>query len=157
MPSEFSDSAKSKIKNLMEVYPDNRSALMNALHITQKEFSHLSFDALQALSDLMDIPVQQIEDTASFYTMYLKESMGKNIIWVCHTLPCALRGSATVLDYLKSKLEVEVGETTKDKRFTLMKAECLASCDTAPMMQINDEYYENLNDEKIDKILGRFE
>ena len=157
MPSEFSASAISKIKDLMDAYPDTRSALMNALHITQQEFSHLSFDAVQALSELMNIPVQQIEDTASFYTMYLKESMGKNIIWVCHTLPCALRGSATVLDYLKSKLEVDVGETTKDKRFTLMKAECLASCDTAPMMQINDEYYENLNNEKIDKILGRFE
>jgi len=127
MASEFSDGAKSKIKDLMDVYPDNRSALMNALHITQQEFSHISYDALQALAELMDIPVQQIEDTASFYTMYYKESMGTNVIWVCHTLPCALRGSATVLDYLKSKLEINVGETTKDKRFTLMKAECLAA------------------------------
>ena len=157
MSAEFSDSAKSKIINLMDTYPDNRSALMNALHITQQEFDHLSYDALQALSELMEIPVQHIEDTASFYTMYYKESMGKNVIWVCHTLPCALRGSATVLDYLKTKLEIDVGESTKDNRFTLMKAECLASCDTAPMIQINDEYYENLNNEKIDKILGRFD
>jgi len=157
MSAEFSDSAKSKIINLMDTYPDNRSALMNALHITQQEFDHLSDDALQALSELMEIPVQHIEDTASFYTMYYKESMGKNVIWVCHTLPCALRGSATVLDHLKTKLEIDVGETTKDNRFTLMKAECLASCDTAPMIQINDEYYENLNNEKIDKILGRFD
>ena len=141
----------------MNSYPDRSSAVMNALHITQREFGHISFQALKALSAEMDLPVQHLEDTASFYTMYFKEPVGKNVIWVCHTLPCALRGSSDVVEYLKSKLDVEVGETSKDKRFTLLKAECLASCGTAPMMQINDEYHEDLTNEKIDKILGKFD
>ena len=157
MPENFSAEAKAELKNLMDSYPDRMSAVMNALHLTQREFGHISYEALEALSNEMELPVQQLEDTASFYTMYFKEPVGKNVIWVCHTLPCALRGSAGVFDYLKEKLDVEAGETTSDNRFTLLKAECLASCGTAPMMQINDEYYEDLTEQKIDKILGKFD
>ena len=157
MPTEFSEESKAELRKLVDSYPDKNSAVMNALHLTQKEFGYISHEALESLSREMEIPVQQLEDTASFYTMYFKEPVGRNVIWVCHTLPCALRGSAGILDYLKSKLDVEVGESTKDNRFTLLKAECLASCDTAPMMQVNDEYHENLDNQKIDKILGRFD
>ena len=157
MSTTFSDQAKTELKSLIEKYPDKKSAVMNALHLTQKEFGHISYEALEALSSEMDIPVQELEDTASFYTMYFKEPVGRNVIWVCHTLPCALRGASNIVDYLKDKLEVEVGETTEDNRFTLLKAECLASCGTAPMMQVNEKYYEDLTEQMIDKILGKFE
>ena len=157
MPEHFSAEANAELKNLMDSYPDKMSAVMNALHLTQREFGHISYDALEALSNEMELPVQHLEDTAIFYTMFFKEPVGKNVIWVCHTLPCALRGSAGVIDYLKEKLDVEAGGTTSDNRFTLLKAECLASCGTAPMMQINDEYYEDLTEQKIDVILGKFD
>ncbi|MCH7818036.1 MAG: NAD(P)H-dependent oxidoreductase subunit E [Candidatus Marinimicrobia bacterium] len=156
MPDTFSTEAKAELKKLMDSYPDRMSAVMNALHLTQREFGYISYEALEALSKEMDLPVQQLEDTASFYTMYFKEPVGENVIWVCHTLPCALRGSANVFEYLKDKLEIDAGETTNDNRFTLMKAECLASCGSAPMMQVNDDYFEDLTEEKIDKILGKF-
>ena len=157
MPGSFSADAKAELKKLIDSYPDRMSAVMNALHLTQREFGYISYEALEALSKEMKLPVQQLEDTASFYTMYFKEPVGENVIWVCHTLPCALRGSANVFEYLKEKLEINAGETTSDNRFTLMKAECLASCDTAPMMQVNDDYFEDLTEEKIDKILGKFD
>ena len=157
MPGSFSADAKAELKKLIDSYPDRMSAVMNALHLTQREFGHISYEALEALSKEMKLPVQQLEDTASFYTMYFKEPVGENVIWVCHTLPCALRGSANVFEYLKEKLEIDAGETTSDNRFTLMKAECLASCDTAPMMLVNDDYFEDLTEEKIDKILGKFD
>ena len=157
MPGSFSADAKAELKKLIDSYPDRMSAVMNALHLTQREFGYISYEALEALSKEMKLPVQQLEDTASFYTMYFKEPVGENVIWVCHTLPCALRGSANVFEYLKEKLEINAGETTSDNRFTLMKAECLASCDTAPMMQVNDDYFEDLTEENIDKILGKFD
>ena len=157
MPDGFSSEAKAELKMLLDSYPDRMSAVMNALHLTQREFGYISYEALELLSKEMELPVQQLEDTASFYTMYFKEPVGENVIWVCHTLPCALRGSANVFEYLKEKLGINAGETTNDKRFTLLKAECLASCDTAPMMQVNDDYFEDLTEEKIDKILGKFD
>ena len=157
MPDGFSAEARAELKILLDSYPDRMSAVMNALHLTQREFGYISYEALELLSKEMELPVQQLEDTASFYTMYFKEPVGENVIWVCHTLPCALRGSANVFEYLKEKLGINAGETTSDKRFTLLKAECLASCDTAPMMQVNDDYFEDLTEEKIDKILGKFD
>ena len=157
MPDSFSAEVKAELKKLIDSYPDRMSAVMNALHLAQREFGYISYEALDALSKEMELPVQQLEDTASFYTMYFKEPVGENVIWVCHTLPCALRGSANVFEYLKEKLEIDAGETTSDNRFTLMKAECLASCGTAPMMQVNDDYFEDLTEEKIDKILGKFD
>ncbi|MCH8300029.1 MAG: NAD(P)H-dependent oxidoreductase subunit E [Candidatus Marinimicrobia bacterium] len=157
MSDSFSEESKAELKKLMDSYPDRMSAVMNALHLAQREFGHISYEALEALSKEMELPVQQLEDTASFYTMYFKEPVGENVIWVCQTLPCALRGSADIFDYLKEKLDIDAGETTSDKRFTLMKAECLASCGTAPMMQVNDDYFEDLTEQKIDKILGKFD
>jgi len=93
------------------------------------------------------------EGVVSFYTMYNMKPIGRHHIQVCRTLPCALRGAEQVTGMLKRKLGIECGQTTADGRFTLSEVECLASCGTAPMMQVNDDYYENLTEEKIDDIL----
>jgi NADH-quinone oxidoreductase subunit E len=90
----------------------------------------------------------------SFYTMYNTKPIGRHHIQICRTLPCALGGAEKIAAFIKQKLGIEAGQTTGDGRFTLSEVECLASCGTAPMMQINDEYYENLTEERIDAILG---
>jgi len=90
---------------------------------------------------------------ASFYTMFKKEPTGRYLIQVCSTLSCSLMGAQSVVDYLERKLDIKCGGTTPDGKFSLVKVECLASCGTAPVMQINDDYYESLTEEKIDRIL----
>ena len=90
----------------------------------------------------------------SFYTMLYREPIGSHHIQICRTLPCALRGAERLTSFVSKTLGIEVGQTTADGRFTLSEVECLASCGTAPMMQINDDYYENLTDEKVTDILA---
>jgi NADH-quinone oxidoreductase E subunit len=102
----------------------------------------------------MEIPVARLYGIVTFYTMLNIKPVGRYHIQVCRTLPCALSGSEKISDLLGKKLGIEVGETTADGKFTLTEVECLASCGTGPMMQINDDYYENLSEERINEILG---
>ncbi|RKX21133.1 MAG: NAD(P)H-dependent oxidoreductase subunit E, partial [Candidatus Zixiibacteriota bacterium] len=97
--------------------------------------------------------VVDIAEAASFYTMFPKEPVGKYLIQVCHNISCALLGADSLIGYLEEKLAIKKGETTSDNMFTLISVECLGGCTAAPMMQINDRYYENLTREKVDKIL----
>jgi NADH-quinone oxidoreductase E subunit len=95
----------------------------------------------------------RVNGVVSFYTMYNMKPIGRHHIQVCRTLSCALRGAEEVTAFLKQKLGIECGQTTADGRFTLTEVECLASCGSAPMMQVNDDYYEDLSEEKIEQIL----
>ncbi|NIO12117.1 MAG: NADH-quinone oxidoreductase subunit NuoE, partial [Deltaproteobacteria bacterium] len=122
-------------------------------HLAQREFGHLSQEAIEYVAGIMDIPPARLYGIVSFYTMLNMKPVGRHHLQVCRTLPCALRGSERVTNYLKKKLGIGPGETTPDRRFTLTEVECLASCGTAPVMQINDDYCENLSEEKIDRIL----
>jgi NADH-quinone oxidoreductase subunit E len=99
----------------------------------------------------------QVYGVVKFYTMYTMKPIGRHHIQVCRTLPCALRGAEKVTSFLKKSLGVECGQTTPDGRFTLSEVECLASCGTAPMMQVNDDYYENLTEERLTEILQQLE
>jgi NADH-quinone oxidoreductase subunit E len=98
-------------------------------------------------------PTMEIYKTATFYTMFKLQPIGKYHIQLCKTLSCMLCGKKEILEQIKSTLDIEVGETTKDGRFTLSQVECLGSCSTAPMMQINSDNYENLTSQKIEQIL----
>ena len=101
----------------------------------------------------MDQPAARVHGVVSFYTMYNTKPIGRHHIQICRTLPCALGGAERITAFIKEKHGIEAGQTTADGRFTLTEVECLASCGTAPMMQINDEYYENLTEQKVDEIL----
>jgi NADH-quinone oxidoreductase E subunit len=99
------------------------------------------------------LPPTEVASVASFYTMFNRQPVGENLIQVCTNISCSLLGAEHIVEYLKDKLGIDVGETTPDNKFTLAIVECLGSCGTAPMMQINDTYYESLTEEKIDQIL----
>ena len=101
----------------------------------------------------MDQPPARVHGVVSFYTMYNMKPIGRHHIQVCRTLPCALGGAEKMTAFIKKKLGIDSGQTTADGRFTFSEVECLASCGTAPMMQVNDDYYENLTEEKVDRIL----
>ncbi len=157
MSVEFSPEAKKEFEAILTRYPEKRAALLPTLHLAQREFGWISTDVMKYISELLGIPVQEVYDTASFYTMFKLEPTGKYLIQVCSTLSCYLRGSKEIVGHLKQKYGIDVGETTKDGKFTLWKVECLGSCGTAPVVQINDDYYEDMTIEKLDQVLDNLE
>lgn len=153
MALEFSQETLKQFDEIVSRYPEQKSAVLPVLYMAQKEFGHLSQEAIEYVAKLMDIPAVRLYGIVTFYTMFNMKPVGRHHLQVCRTLPCALLGSERITNYLKKKLGINLGETTPDGKFTLSEVECLASCDTAPVMQINDDYYENLSEEKIDKVI----
>ena len=134
-------------------YPRCKSAILPALTIAYRQVGHLNEDVYREISQAIEVPYVEIAEAASFYTLFPKKSVGKYLIQVCHNISCALLGADSLIEYLEQKLGIKKGETTPDNLFTLTTVECLGSCATAPMMQINQDYYENLTREKVDRIL----
>lgn len=153
MALEFSQETLKQFDEIVSRYPEQKSAVLPVLYMAQKEFGHLSQEAIEYVAKLMDIPAVRLYGIVTFYTMFNMKPVGRHHLQVCRTLPCALLGSERITNYLKKKLGINLGETTPDGRFTLSEVECLASCGTAPVMQINDDYCEKLSEEKIDEIL----
>jgi NADH-quinone oxidoreductase subunit E len=142
-----------KINSLKKQFPDTKSLTIPALHIAQAQYGWVSEEAMKEIASLLNLPESHVIGVATFYTMFNKKPVGKYHIQVCTNVSCQLRGSEKISEYICNKLKIKVGETTSDKKFTVSEVECLGSCGTAPMMQVNDYYHENLTPEKIDKIL----
>jgi len=149
----LSEAAQTRIKEYFVRYPDKRSALLPALWIAQEEQGYVTEDAMNQIAVLLEITPVQVYETVTFYTMLSLQPQGKYVIQVCRTLSCALVGANAVITHLEQKLGIAVGETTPDGVFSLKKVECLAGCGAGPVMQINDEYYEYLTRDKVDRIL----
>jgi NADH-quinone oxidoreductase E subunit len=125
------------------------------LHLAQEQEGYLSGETIAALARLLGIVPAELMDTVSFYTMFHTKPRGKYLLQVCQTLSCSLAGADQLVDHLNEKYKIKAGETTPDGKFTLLKVECLGSCGTAPVLQINDDYYERLSLPKVDRILGK--
>lgn len=138
-------------------YPadQKKSAIMRALWFAQAaNGGWLSVELIHGVADFLEMPRIAAFEIATFYTMYDLKPTGKNKIYVCTSLSCMLRGSDKILQHITDTLNVEVEETTSDGCFTVKTAECLAACGGAPMMQVNDQYYENLTIESVDQLLA---
>jgi len=155
MKVKFSDSAQHEFEQLLMSYPNQEAVLLPTLHLAKREFKIFTPDVMKYVAALLELAPIQVLDAVSFYTLFPRQEEGRYVIQVCATLSCALMGAESIVDYLKNKLSIDVGETTSDKKFTLKKVECLGSCGTAPVMQINEDYYENLTEAKIDQILAQ--
>jgi NADH-quinone oxidoreductase E subunit len=153
MALEFSSETFKKFEETVSRYPKKEAAMLPVLYLAQQEFGYLSREAIDYVAKLMGQSPARVYGVVSFYTMLNMKPIGAHHIQVCRTLPCALRGAGKITSCLKKTLDIELGQTTADGRFTLSEVECLASCGSAPMMQINDNYYENLSEEKIAEIL----
>ena len=133
-----------------------RSMLLTALYIAQEQHGYLSEEALQRTAERLDISLKDAYATASFYSLFRTQPRGRYVIQVCEGLSCHLAGGAERLaDYIQRKLGIEVGQTTPDGLFTLQTAQCLASCGTSPTLRINDELYEDMTPEKVDRLLDQ--
>jgi NADH-quinone oxidoreductase subunit E len=151
----FSKSVEKEFQELLSRYPPKRSALIPALHIVQRELGHLTDEGVEYVAGLIGLTKAQVYEVATFYLMFFTKPVGKNVLWVCHNLACDLRGAEEIIEHLENKLNIKVGGTSADGKFTLLRQECLASCDTAPVMQVNEDYEENLTIERIDRILEK--
>ena len=154
MTISFSPATLLEFEKLIAAYPQKSAALIPVLHLAKREFKTITPEVMQYVADLLSISPQRVMDVVSFYTLFPRQEEGRYVIQVCATLSCSLMGAESILDYLQKKLNIKTGETTADRRFTLKKVECLGSCGTAPVMQINDDYYENLTLHKLDEILN---
>jgi NADH-quinone oxidoreductase E subunit len=155
MAVRFSDQALAEYQRVVSRYPTKRAALMPILWLAQREFGHLSPEVQQYVAELMGLPLAWVSGVASFYTMYYKKPIGKYHLQVCTNVSCMLRGSDEIVRAIEQHLAIGLGETTSDGRFSLDEVECLASCGTAPMMQVNEDYHENLTAKSTIELLDR--
>ncbi|HET6385832.1 MAG TPA: NADH-quinone oxidoreductase subunit NuoE [Armatimonadota bacterium] len=147
--SVLSDAARAKIQELIGRFPQKRSALLPSLWVVQDENGWLSPEAMEEVADLLDLEPVQVEETASFYTMYFRQPVGKYVVDICTNIACMLNGGYELSRAVQAKLGIKPHETTGDGLFTLREVECIAACDKAPCAQINYEYYENLTPESL--------
>jgi NADH-quinone oxidoreductase subunit E len=154
----FSSELLQKVDEIIHRYPEGRqkSALLPVLHLAQEEFGWLSVEAMDYVAGLLKLQPIEVYEVATFYSMYHMKPVGKYVMEFCHTGPCCLVGAEKIVKYIENKLGIKAGETTADGIFTLKTVECLASCGTAPMMQVGEYYYENLTEAKVDELLDKW-
>jgi len=149
----LSDKAKKQIRDLLQTYETNQSALIPALHVAQGDQGWLSEETQREVADVLELSAQEVRGV-SFYTMFLQKPAGKYLLQVCRNLSCSLRGGHRLTKQLEDKLQIKQGETTTDGKFTLIEVECLGSCGTAPVMMVNDKYVEDLTPQALDKMIA---
>ncbi len=153
MSFAFTDENLEQIEALKKRYPSTKALTLPCLWMAQQQEGMITMAAIETIAGLIGTPPMEIYQVATFYTMFNLDRVGTYHIQLCKTLSCDLCGKAGMLAHLQSKLGISVGESSADGRFTLTEVECLGSCDTAPVMKINESYYENLSAAKIDSIL----
>lgn len=152
--AEFSPEVEAEIDSHLAKYPVPRSAILPLMFIVQRERGYLDPPGVAYLAKRLALRITDIWEVATFYSMIYTKPVGKYHIQVCKTLSCKIRGAAKITQHCVEKLGIKPGETTSDGRFSLTEVECLGSCGTAPMFQINFDYHEDLTTEKVDKILA---
>lgn len=141
---------------LIKRYPVPRAACIPLLHLCQKQNGWISPEVIEFVAQKLGMTTSQVQGVVTFYTSFHQHPVAPNVVWVCRTLSCELRGGKLIQEHLEKKFGCHAGETSKDGKFTLKKAECLAACGQAPMIQINDEYYENLTLAELDRIIAEY-
>ena len=147
-----------KVDEILDKYPTTRkaSAVIPLLHYVQKKSNGwLPVPEIERVAEILDMPYMKVYEVASFYTMFNLKPVGKKLLQLCHTTPCWLRGSDQIEKSIYDTLKIKDGETTPDDMFTLMKVECLGACVNAPILQINDDYYEDLDYKSTKELLNK--
>jgi NADH-quinone oxidoreductase subunit E len=160
MPFALTPERDRQVEEILTRYPsghDKMAACIPVLHVCQDQHGWISDDVITFVSHRLDLPPAHVKGVVTFYTLFNQHPVGKHQVWVCRTLPCALRGAGEVLEHCEKRLGINPGETTSDGKITLRTAECLASCGTAPMIQVDKTYHENLTLPQVDAILDRLQ
>ena len=154
MAFALSEEHEKKLAEILSRYPNKMAACIPALHLCQEANENwVNDEVIHFVADRLDLSTAHVTGVATFYHLFNREKPGKHQVWVCHTLSCALRGGEGLVKHCEKRLGCHAGGTSKDGKITLRTAECLASCGSAPMMQVDKRYYENLTVEKVDSLL----
>ncbi|MCG6141265.1 NAD(P)H-dependent oxidoreductase subunit E [Leptospira bourretii] len=159
MAYQFSQDSEKRFQRLIPQFPSKRSLILPCLFLLQADKGFVDQEGMQYIADRIGDPVSlaHVHGVATFYTMYNKKPVGKLHIQICGNISCYLAGSDSITEHVCSKLGIEPGETTSDKKFTVDEVQCLGACGFGPVAQINDKYYENLTPESIEAILSELE
>jgi NADH-quinone oxidoreductase subunit E len=149
----LSAQTRQKIEALKSEYETNQSALIPALHLAQEDQGWLSQETQREVGEILGLAEQFVRGVVSFYTMFYQKPVGKYVLQVCRNLSCCAMGGHRLQKQIEERLHLKEGETTTDGRFTLLSVECLGACGTAPVMMVNDKYYENLTSQDVDRLL----
>jgi NADH-quinone oxidoreductase subunit E len=151
----LSEKTKNAILNLQKLYPEKRSALIPALHLAQAEVGYLPRETQNEVAVLFGLDPNEVNAVVTFYDMFFEKPIGKHLIHVCKNVSCMLRGSDELLEKLCHKLQINLTETTADGEFTVIPSECLAACDRAPMMIVDEQVVGPIKEEDLDQILAK--
>lgn len=149
----LTDVERQEIERELKHYPDKRAACVEALKIVQRYRRWVSDEDLKSLAALLDMTPDELDGVATFYNLIFRKPVGRHVVLVCNSISCWTMGYEGVRDQLRSTLDVNFGETTPDRRFTLLPIVCLGACDHAPVMMIDDDLHRNVAPEKVDSIL----
>jgi NADH-quinone oxidoreductase subunit E len=147
----------SKIDELKKSYPTTQALVLPVLWMVQEEHGYISEESMKYVAGLLNVTFGHVLGVVTFYTMFNSQPKGKHHLEVCTNVSCLLRGSDKIIAHLEKRLGIRTGETSKDKQWTLSEVECMGSCGTAPMIAVGEEYYENLTEEKLDRIIAELE
>ena len=153
MEFKFTQENLERIEQETKKYPVRKPAVMAALYIAQEQNGFISFEVMKEIADVLGITSEEVLGVVTFYTMYHQKQMGKYHIQVCTNVSCMLRGGYKIWEQVKNKFGIDNMDVTEDKKFSLEEVECMGSCGTAPMIAINEDFYENLSEEKMEEIL----
>jgi NADH-quinone oxidoreductase subunit E len=154
-PRPFPPEALKRIEGILKRYPTKQAALLPVLWVAQETFGWISKESSEEVARILDLPPSHVDGVLTFYTMYNLQPVGRNLLQFCTSISCQLLGAVDLVDHCSKKLGIGLEETTRDGKFTLVEVECIAGCDRAPSMMVNDKYYEPMDAAKLDALLDR--
>jgi len=155
-PAGLSEAARLELIEAAKRYPIKRSAVLHGLRLVQREAGYVTEAGMRDVAALLEMTPHEVYDVATFYTLFYLRPKGEYLIQVCRTLPCALCGAESLLAHLEQRLGIREGQTTADGKFTLVTVECLAACGKAPVLQVNDDYYEGVTLDRVDQLIEQW-
>ena len=154
MEFKFTQENLERINNEIQKYPLKKPAVMATLYIAQEQNGYISNEVIKEVAEILEMTAEEVLGVVTFYTMYHQKPMGKNHIQVCTNVSCMLRGGYEIWNQVKEKLGIDNMGVTGDQKFSLEEVECMGSCGTAPMIAVNEDYYENLTQEKVEELIN---
>ena len=154
-PRPFPPEAMARIQETLKRYPTRQAALLPVLWIAQETFGWIAKESAEEVARILELPPSHVDGVLTFYTMYNLHPVGTHLLQVCTSISCHLAGAGDLIAHCRKRLGIGFEETTKDGRFTMIEVECIAGCDRAPSMMVNDKYYEPMDEKKLDGLLDQ--
>ena len=154
-PRKFPPEAMARIEKILARYPTKQAALLPVLWVAQETWGWISKESSEEVARILELPASHVDGVLTFYTMFNLRPVGKNLLQVCTSISCHLLGAGALVEHCRKRLGIDLEETTRDGKFTLVEVECIAGCDKAPSMMVNDQYYEPMDAGKLDALLER--